>query len=242
MWSYNASEKLEGFYRYSEDTSDRFSNGELGFGADCAYRHGQFGLFGGAGLATGDLDISHQDYFLDGTLYAPQLSFKGQIGATIFASSFASITAHAGTRLMPDVDFEIRDLWIKFSNGTLNMTSLAKKHIQISGALTVWEAGGSIRFYLYRSISTSLDVMWQRYQVDLSAKLDNYATGIMAIYGSAITSRASLRDDIDFVLMTPEIGWCVDRRICASVSMPLAVMSGDRWIRGGNFKLSVPFF
>jgi hypothetical protein len=235
-------ERLEGSYR-SWYANDRFSNSELGLGLGCFYRYGRFSLDGGAEITVGDLFITHEDQSLDLTLYAPQQSPRGWFGLTVSVLKRLDIGAHARYRVIPETKLEITDLWIKSWEGTgFDFTTLGKKHVNVQGSLQIWEAGGTGSFQVSSWLSTSLDVMWQRYTLDLEASLDAYASNILKAYGGYLEDVVAVGEDADFVLFTPEVTVCPYDRVCASVSMPLAIMGEDRWLRGVSLTLSAPLF
>ena len=235
-------ERLEGSYR-SWDANDRFSNSEFGFGLGCFYRFGRFSLDGGAEITVGDLFITHEDQSIDLTLYAPQQSPRGWFGLTVSVLKRLDIGAHARYRVIPETELEITDLWVKYWGGTgFDFTSLGKKHVVVHGSLQILEAGGNVSFKVSNWLSTSLDVMWQRYSLDLEANLDAYAQNILKAYGGYLEDVVDVGADADFVLFTPEVTACPFSRVCASVSMPLAIMGEDRWLRGVSLTLSAPLF
>ena len=235
-------ERLEGAYRtwYADD---RFSNSELGFGLDCFYRYGRLRLNSGAEITVGDLFITHEDQSLDLTLYAPQQSPRGWVGLTLSVLKRLVITAHGRFRVIPETTLEITDLWLKYGGGGgYDFTVLGKKHVTVQGSLDIWEAGAGGTFKVSSWLSTSLDVMWQRYSLDLEAGLDAYAQNILKAYGGYLEDVVEVGADADFVLFTPEVAACPFDRVCVSVSMPLAIMGEDRWLRGVSLKLSAPLF
>lgn len=234
-------ERLEGSYQ-SWYANDRFSNSELGLGLDCFYRWGRLRLVGGAEITVGDLFITHEDQSLELTLYAPQQSPRGWLGLTVSVLSRLDVGAHGRYRVIPETNLEIDDLWLKYWGGGFDFTALGRKHINVQGSLGIWEAGASGTFKVSSWLSTSLDVMWQRYSLDVEATLDAYARNILKAYGSYLEDVVEVEEDADFVLFTPEVAACPFKRVCVSVSMPLAIMGEDRWLRGVSLKLSAPLF
>ena len=235
-------ERLEGSYR-SWDANDRFSNSEFGFGLGCFYRFGRFSLDGGAEITAGDLFITHEDQSMELTLYAPQLSPRGWLGLTVSVWKRLDISAHTRYRVIPETELEITDLWIRYwGGGGFDFTTLGKNHVDVRGSLQIWEAGGKGSFKVSSWLSTSLDVMWQRYSLDLEANLDTYASNILKAYGNYLEDVVEVEKDVDFMLFTPEVTACSSDRFCASVSMPLAIMGEDRWLRGVSLTLSAPLF
>jgi len=236
-------EKLEGMYRQAQHISDQFTNTEFGIGIDCGYlRGGRVGLEFGLELASGDIFIIHEDDFLAGSLSAPQVSVKGSLGLTVLSLGRFDLTLRGGFRKSSPMRMSIEEMRIKHDGGMLNLTSFARFHTKVMGSLLILEAGTRARFRISKSLSILLDAMWQRYNINIKVDLDEYAQEVTMVVGSIIVETLDLNRALDFALATPAVEFCFGHSICASASIPLAIMGEDRWLRGVSFKLSAPFF
>ncbi len=221
----------------SDYSSYQFARDGGGFGIACNYRpRPVISLTTGGEFYAGKMEIDYRLSYLRGLFSATEISFRGWQELLFHIKSRTDIGIHAGVQFSPDGTLTTNNLELKVGTAMFDLTDFAKKGINITGAMQIWEAGIVSRVRLARGISLTLDVLWQEYNITAHIKFDEAATQALSKFGYSTDSLAKITNGMDLVLVKPGITWCFRQLLCLNLDVPVGIFDANSWIWGLTFR------
>ncbi len=216
----------------SESSSDEFYRQGWGFGAKCSYNNYSRLTFGvGAEIYSGSLQLNHANESLEGSVSYVELGFKEWVRA-VYDFNHVKVGALAGIQNVNGGRFKINRMQVDFSDRWFDITKLASEHLTSVGRLGILEAGLDVEFPLPKRLSITFGVLWQRYNVFMSIKIDDEGKDILnALNYDVANVERELKSSPNFFYLNPGVKWC-GKHFCSSLVVPWGVFQEKKWSWG----------
>lgn len=216
------------------NSADHFVRNGWNLGAKCVYNNrSRLSIGLGAQFYVGKFLLNHDDDSLKASVSYLEMGFKEWVSATLNFHD-VKLTGLFGMTKTASSRFRISSLQVNFADDWLDFKNFASEHLSSEGDLGILEAGLEARFPFHRNFSVTFGVLWQRYSVVVSAKLDDEAKRVLEAFEYDVTKvEKDFKHSANFFYMTPGIRWCrKNEKWCASAAVPWGVFTADKWLWG----------
>jgi len=228
---------LAGSYMIGEfspsDGNDHLTREGMGTGVTCNYgnHRSRFGFAAGLESYLGRFLLRHEEDNLKGSASYAEMGFKGWL-KLLFDLYPVKLGLLLGLEQTHSSRFHVDSLQVDFGSGWFDVRDIAAEHLTSNGELDILEAGLEAKFPLYKNLSITFAVLWQRFHGSVKVKLDSEGKRFLeALYYDADKVNREFEYSTNFIYLTPGLKWC-RKKLCASLGLDWGIFKEERYSWG----------